>query len=43
MVIVNNLAYCENSGKIIMSIHLKTRRDNQCKDIFKERKGECRE
>ena len=42
MVVIDNLAYCEHSGKIIMPLHLDTRRDNQCKDIFKERIGKIR-
>lgn len=42
MVIVKNLAYCEISGKIIMDMHLETRRDNQCIEVFKERVGEIR-
>jgi hypothetical protein len=42
MVIVNSLAYCEISGKIIMPMHLETIRDMQCKEVFKERKGEIR-
>lgn len=42
MVVIDKLAYCEHSGKIIMPMHLETRRDTQCKDVFKERKGEIR-
>ena len=42
MVVIDNIAYCENNGKIIMPMHLETRRDNQCKEIFIERKGEIR-
>lgn len=42
MVVIGELAYCEVSGKIIMSIHLDVNRENQCKDVFKERTGEIR-
>lgn len=42
MVVIDKLAYCEKSGKIIMPMHLETRRDNQCKEVFKERAGEIR-
>lgn len=42
MVVIDKLAYCEHSGKIIMPMHLETRRENQCKETFKARKGEIR-
>lgn len=42
MVVIDKVAYCENNGKIIMPMHLDTRRDTQCKDIFKQRVGEIR-
>lgn len=33
-VVVNYANYCEESGKLIMNMHLDTRRDEQCKERF---------